>query len=230
MEIDAQSTAAVPVPPCSCAPRGPQLAILQEDPSQWTAAVPAPPCYPSAHPRTCYQSAHSECAIQVHTQNVLSKCTVYSCTTLAPPISCTSCTCAPLVHHLYSCAHLVHLYSRAPNSCTTNLVHLSCTAVLHSYHCRAPLTSFLNCRGTSCGLTVGTSTRVPSCTTPQSRAPLCNLVHLSCTAVLHSYHSRALLSCTPHKLPQLSWHFALPGRQIPHSRNFLNSRAQLKYS
>ena len=79
-------------------------------------------CYPSAHSECAIQVRTQERAIQVHTQNVLSKCTVYSCTTSAPPISCTSRSCAPLVHHLYSCTHLVHLYSRALNSCT-HLVH-----------------------------------------------------------------------------------------------------------
>ena len=147
-------------------------------------------------------SAHSERAIQVHGILVYYSCTtnlVYlsylctsraslvlvhpsrapllSCTQLmhpshAPPISCTQ-----LMHHL--CTHLVHLYSRAPISCTSTLVHpsraspiscttcaplcilvhLSCTTQVLScttlvLHSRAPLTSFLNCRGTSCCLAV----------------------------------------------------------------------------
>ena len=144
---------------------------------QSTAAVPAPLCYPSAHSeraiqvhtqnvlskctlRTYYPSAHSERAIQVDTQNVLSKCTVYSCT---------------------SCA----LYPRAPNSCTSTLVHpsrgppISCTQLVHHLY------SCIHC------------------------APLHNLVHhyvISCTIVHHScttvHHST--ISCTPQKLPQLS--------------------------
>ena len=152
-----------------------------------------------------------------------------------------------LVHHSYSCTHLVHptraplvlvhlsciTHTRAPISCTSTLVHpsratpISCTSrappcstrTTLVHYSRAPLScttqSFLNCRGTSLCLAVGTSTRVPSCTTSQSRAPLHNLLHLWCTAMLHSYHSRALLSCTPHKLPQLSWHFPLPGLGSP---------------
>ena len=79
--IHAQSTAAVPVSHCSCAPRRPQLALFPGcSHAQSTAAVPVPPCscpprgpqlfldvlpkctlrtcYPSAHPRTCYPSAH----------------------------------------------------------------------------------------------------------------------------------------------------------------------------
>ena len=84
-------------------------------------------------------------------------------------ISCT------IVHHSCSCTTA---QSRAP---LHNLVHLSCTVASTRttlVHCsRAPLTSFLNCRGTSRCLAVGTSTRVPSCSTPQDRAPLRNLVH-----------------------------------------------------
>ena len=93
--------------------------------------------------RTCYPSAHSECAIKVHTQehaiqvetqNMLSKCTVYSCTAHAP---------------------------------LRNLVHLSCTIGSRTtlVHCsRAPLTSFLNCRGTFYCLAVGSPTQEASST------------------------------------------------------------------
>ena len=43
--IHAQSTAAVPVPHCSCAPRAPQLAVFPGGShAQSTAAVPVPPC------------------------------------------------------------------------------------------------------------------------------------------------------------------------------------------
>ena len=52
----------------------------------------------------------------------------------------------------------------------------------------------------------GQACYVISCTTKQSRAPL---VHHR----LQSYHSRAMLSCTTHKLLQLSWHFPLPDRR-----------------
>ena len=199
---------------------------------------------------TCTHAPISCTSTLVHPTRALISCTTNlvhptrASLVLVHPSRAPLLWCTHLVHHPYSCTNLVH----HSYSCTTptrvprrTLVHhfiISCTAVLHSYHSRAPLscnsrapfTSFLNCRGTSHCLAVETSTRVPSCTTPQSRAPLRNLVHLLCTAVLHSYHSRALLSCTPHKLPQLSWHFPLPGRQIPHSRSFLNSRAPLKCS
>ena len=65
----AQSTSAVPVPPCSCLPRGPQpdhcsrtcslmhrqcrrnILVAQVT---WLLRT----CYPSAHPRMCYPSAH----------------------------------------------------------------------------------------------------------------------------------------------------------------------------
>ena len=47
-----QSTAAVPIPPCSCPPRGPQL-FLDVLPKCTLRT-----CHPSAHPRTCYPSAH----------------------------------------------------------------------------------------------------------------------------------------------------------------------------
>ena len=95
-------------------------------------------------------------------KNVLSKCTLRTCYPSVHPR-----TCYPSAHS--ECAIQVHgilVYY----SCTTNLVHLSCTIGSPRttlVHCScAPLTSFLNCRGTSRCLAVGTSTRVPSCTTP----------------------------------------------------------------
>ena len=130
LEVHAQSTAAVPVPPCSCAPRGPQLAVFPGGPcpvdgccpctallvctkrtaascffleahAQSTAAVPAPPCYPSAHPKMCYLSKCTP-------KNVLSKCTPR--------------TCYPSAHSERAIqVHSILVYY----SCTTNLVHLS---------------------------------------------------------------------------------------------------------
>ena len=124
------------------------------------------------------------------------------------------------------------------------IIILSCLTSLDSSKCIQKRIS--QSRAPSC------TTRVPSCTTPQSRAPLTsflntvvalpaawplelllvyhraplrNLVNHSCTIVHHS-----AISCIPHKLLQLSWHFPLPGRRIPLSRSFLNSRAPLKYS
>ena len=98
--IHAQSTAAVPVPPCSCAPRGPQLAVFPGGPcpvdcccsctallSKCTrknvlSKCTLRPCYPSAHPRMCYPSTHSECAIQVHGLLVYHRAhSTISCTT-----------------------------------------------------------------------------------------------------------------------------------------------------
>ena len=102
----------------------------------------------------CAIQVHTqERAILVHTQNVLSKCTVYSCTHLV----LHSYSCTHLVHHSYWCSNLVHhsysctTRSRAPFSCITPtraplvlvhhsiLVHrsvISCThLVLHSYSC-----------------------------------------------------------------------------------------------
>ena len=212
LDVHAQSTASVPVPPCSCAPRGPQLAVFPEAP------MPSQPllflhrlaiqvhtqeraiqvrtqecaiqvhtqeraiqvhtqnvlskctlrmCYPSALSERAIQVHTQERAIQVHTQNVLSKCMVYSCTTRAPPISCTSRTCAPLVHHLYSCTHLVHFNSRAPNSCTHLVHHQSRAPNSYITRTRAPI----SCTSTLVHL----YSRAPiSCTT--------NLVHYSCTA------------------------------------------------
>ena len=114
-------------------------------------------------------------AIQVHTQEHAIQVHTQECT---------------IQVHTQECAIQVHtqnvLSKCTVYSCTTRaslvLVHLSCTHLVHPTH--APLISFLNYRGTSRCLAVGTSTHVKSCTTPQSRAPLRSLVHhstISCT-------------------------------------------------
>ena len=125
--------------------------------------------------RTCYPNAHSECAIQVHTQNVLSKCTPKNVLS-----KCSLRTCYPSVR--YTRVLLVHHQSRAP----LVLVHLSCITC--------------TCAPISCTSTLVHPTRAPiSCTTNlvhQTRASLV-LVHPSylCTHLVHLY-SRALISCT----------------------------------
>ena len=143
----------------------------------------------------------------MHTQeHMLSKCTLRTC---YPSAWYTR---VLLVHHQSRAPLvLVHLScitsTRAPISCTSTLVHstrspISCTHLVH-HSTRAPI---------SCTQLVLHPYRAQpiSCTTPQSRAPLRILVHLSCTAVRAPL---VPLSCTTHKLPQLSWHFPLPGRR-----------------
>ena len=102
------------------------------------------------------------------------------------------------------------------SKCTVKLV-LQASSLLTSSH------SGQACHVISC------TSRAPSCAT-RTRVPLRNLVHhcvISCT-LAHRRAPLVPLSCTPHKVPQLSWHFPLPGHRIPHSRSFLNSRAPLK--
>ena len=104
--------------------------------AQSTAAAPAPPCYPSAHSKRAIQvhtQAHAiqvhnqECVIQVHTQSALSKCTLRTCYPSAHPSTC------------YPSAHSERVRERIQ-------VH---GILVHP--------SFLNCRGTSRCLAVGTS-------------------------------------------------------------------------
>ena len=119
---NAQSTAAVPAPPCSCPPRGPQLFLggvqttAQECAHQRTVSVVATFCWPSSS-----TSQHFGCSSHLTTQNVLSKCTPKNVLS-----KCTVYSCTHLVHHSYSCIHLVH----HSFSCTI-LVH-------HSFSCTTP--------------------------------------------------------------------------------------------
>ena len=156
-------------------------------------------CHPSAHPRTCYPSAHPRmCVLSKSTVKLVLQasslltsshsgqaCHVFSCTSRAPsaslvPLSCTIHKLPQLSWHLllpgrwnfYSCTTVHH----SAISCTTpqsraplrNPVHLSCTTCTTRttlVHCSpAPLTSFLNCRGTSRCLADGSPTQEASST------------------------------------------------------------------
>ena len=148
--------------------------------------------------------------------NMLSKCTVYSCTTMYHLYWCTTCTRAllvhcfvisctaraplrTLVHHSYSCTNLVHhSYSRTTRSCgpfgtcalLRNLVHYSCYVLscTHLVHHSYSCSNLVH-HSYSCA----THSREPL----RTRAPLHNLVYYSCTTT----YSRAPLvlvhySCT----------------------------------
>ena len=151
----AQSTTAVLVPPCSCPPRGPQLELGE------------------------VQSTTQERAIQVHTQNMLSKCTLITCYPSAHPRT------------YYPSAHPITCYPSA-----------------HSER----------------AIQVRTQNVLSKCT-PKNVLSKCTLRTCYPSARYHSYHSPAPLSCTTHKLPQLSWHFPLPGRRNFYSCTIVHQSA-----
>ena len=101
--------------------------------------------------KTCYPSAHSECAIQMHTQNGLSKCTPKNVLS-----KCTLRTCYPSAHS--ERAIQVHTQERAIQVHTQER-----TIQVHTQECAIQVHGmlvhpcFLNCRGTSRCLAVGTS-------------------------------------------------------------------------
>ena len=96
-------------------------------------------------------------------------------TDIADPISCTQ-----LVHHSYLCTHLVHLYSRSPNSCITHTrAPISCTSTL-VHPTRAPI---------SCTTNLVHPTRASLVLVHPSCAPL-----LSCTHLMHHQSRSALLA------------------------------------
>ena len=211
LQVYAQSTAAVPAPPCYPSAH-PRMCYPSAHPRTCYPSAHPRTYYPIAHPRTCNPSAHSERAIQVHAQNVLSKCTLRTCYPSAHPRMCYpsahseraiqvhgilkyySCT-TYLVHLSYLCTSRASLVlrhpSRAPLLSCTKLVHHSypCTHLVHPTHASIVLVHLY-----SHASPISCTTRAPLRTLMHpSRAPLV-LVHQSRAPLILVYHSA--ISCT----------------------------------
>ena len=176
--------------------------------------------------RTCYPSAHSEHAIQVHTQEhaIIVHTQEYAIQVHGILVYysylCTSRASLVLVHPfcapLLSCTQLVHP-SRAPNSCITRTrAPISCTSTfVHHQSCALLVHCYIHsCTATysRAPISCTTHTRAPISCTILTRAPLVLEYHsaISCTSIISCtsrappcstrttlvHHSRAPLSCT----------------------------------